>query len=197
MRSMIGGGLLLAAAALATPAEAAAGAGLFDWPTLLFLVLAGIVIFLGLGSMQRKQRVQAVETVVHGNFADYTLEVLANAAKIDGRVDDAERQAITDVMTQIKGAPFARTEADAALLRARLNKDQLIAYLSARARTFTLDQKTALLKGVLSVAMADGHFHEREHAIYLDYIAAVGFERKTAPEILQRWVHDMAAGKYS
>ena len=197
MRSLIGGAMMLTFTAFATPADAKSGDGGFDVATIIFLVLAGIVIFLGLTTLQRKQRVQAVETVVQGKFTDFMLEVLANAARIDGHVDDAERQAIVDVMSQANGALFARADADAALSRATLNKAQLVTYLNAKARTFTIAQKTALLKGVLTVAMADGRFDEREHAVYLDYIAAIGFDHKTAPQILQQLIHDLASGKYS
>jgi uncharacterized membrane protein YebE (DUF533 family) len=168
-----------------------------DYLPWLGFALALLVIWFAGRAWMRKQRAQETEAAVHGDYAAYLLEVLANAAKIDGRVDEAERQAITDVMTQVKGAPFAREAVDAALTRVRLGKEELVAYLAAKANVFSTEQKTTLLKGVLSVAMADGHFDGREHAIYLDYIAAIGFERKGAPEMLQGWVRDLAAGKYS
>jgi hypothetical protein len=52
----------------------------------------------------------------------------------------------------------------------------------------------ALLKALLSVFTADGSFDETEHAALVDYTAAVGFDRQSAPEILRGISRDFARG---
>ena len=168
-----------------------------DFTPWIVLLLAAAAIWIAGSSYLRKQRAQAAEAVVGNDFGSLLLAALAMAAKIDGRIDETERVAMAEVMTQALGAAFARADVDAALANAKLSKEELVAYLAAKSMTFSVEQKTQVLKGVLSVAMADGRFDEREHAIYLDYIAAIGFEHRTAPQMLQDMVRDMAAGKYS
>jgi len=160
-------------------------------------LLAVVVIWIAGASYLRRRRAGAAAAVIGADYGSFLLHALSNAAAIDGRIDDAERGAIVEAMSQATGAPFPRDDVDAALTRTALSKDDLVAYLSLQGRQFSLEQKTELLKGLLSVAMADGRFQEREHAIYLDYIAAVGFEHETAPQIMQQLVHDLAANKYS
>ena len=78
--------------------------------------------------------------------------------------------------------------------QAQLSKDELVAYLAAKANAFTREQKTALLKALLGVFAADGRFDETEHAALVDYTAAVGFDRKSAPEMLRGLTRDFARG---
>ena len=61
---------------------------------------------------------------------------------------------------------------------AGLNKDELVAFLAARSRQFTRDQKVGLLKALMSVFVADGKFDETEHAALMEYTAAIGFETR-------------------
>lgn len=164
-----------------------------------WIVVSAIAVAIWFASRayMRRHLAHEAERALGASFADFALEVLANAAKLDGRIDESERQTITDIMSQATGAPYARAEVDAALKRAGLGHDQLVAYLATHANKFTNAQKLTLLKGVLSVAMADGHFDQREHDVYLAYIQAVGFERQGAPDMLRGIVRDLAAGKYS
>lgn len=168
-----------------------------DLTTWIVTLLAAAAIWIAGSSYLRKQRAKAAEAVIGNDFGSFLLAALANAVKIDGRIDESERVAMVEVMTQALGAPFERADVDTALANARLSKEELVAYLGAKSITFSVEQKTQVLKGVLTVAMADGRFDEREHAIYLDYIAAVGFEHRSAPQMLQDMVRDLAAGKYS
>lgn len=168
-----------------------------DLTLLVGLALAFAAIWIAGSSWLRKQRARKAAATVGNDYGSFLLAALANAAKIDGRIDEAERAAIVEAMSQATGAPFSRDDVDAALSKASLSKDELVAYLAADGRQFSMDQKAQLLKAVLSVAMADGRFDEREHAIYLDYIAAVGFDHRSAPQMLQQMVRDLAAGKYS
>jgi uncharacterized membrane protein YebE (DUF533 family) len=168
-----------------------------DYMPLLIVVLAIVAVWIAASSYLKKRRANTAAAVVGNDYGSFLLAALANAARIDGRVDEAERTAMADAMSQATGAPFSRQDVDGALSKARLSKDELVAYLASNGRQFSLDQKSQLLKAVLSVAMADGRFDEREHAIYLDYIAAVGFDHRSAPQMLQEMVRDLAAGKYS
>ena len=52
----------------------------------------------------------------------------------------------------------------------------------------------ALLKALLSVFVADGRFDEREHAALVDYTEAIGFDRKSAPDMLKGLTRDFAKG---
>jgi uncharacterized membrane protein YebE (DUF533 family) len=82
-----------------------------------------------------------------------------------------------------------------ALTSAQLTKDELVAYLAARSGKFSREQKMALLKALLSVFSADGRFDETEHAALVDYTAAVGFDRQSAPEMLRGIARDFQRGR--
>jgi uncharacterized membrane protein YebE (DUF533 family) len=176
-----------AAAASAAPAEPG-GAALA-----LFVVVAAVIGWVGLRSMVRSLRAGKAESVVGGRFADYALAALVNAAKIDGRVNDEERNAIARAMVELSSG-FDTAEVAPAFASAKLNKDELIDYLSAKAGAFSREQKTALLRALLAVFVADGRFDETEHAALVDYTAAVGFDRKSAPEMLRGLARDFARG---
>jgi len=117
-------------------------------------------------------------------FADFLLEALVNAARIDGAAAEAEREAIVAAMGEAKGAPFARTEVDAAIERASLTREDLTAYLAKHGARFTRDEKMAILRGLLSVIAADGVFAEQEKAALMGYIEAIGFGGGQASSIL-------------
>lgn len=151
---------------------------------LLALALAALAYWFGATTMQQKRRADETAQVVGGDYGQYLLEVLANAANIDARVEEAERAAIVRVMSEA-GAPVARDKVDDALAKARLSKEQLLAYLRERSGAFTEEQKLTLLRGVLAVANADGQFVQREQEIYQRYIEAVGVRRQSAPVTVQ------------
>ena len=163
---------------------------------LLVFAFAAIVFWIAATSMQRKRYARETAAVVGGDFAAYLLEVLANAAKIDGRIDEAERHAAVRVMSDATGAAFERAKVDTAIEVARLNHAQLLAYLQERSAAFSTEQKLLLLKGVLSVAAADGRFDQREHDAYLAYFEAVGFSRKSAPQMLQEMIEASVQQRY-
>jgi uncharacterized membrane protein YebE (DUF533 family) len=160
----------------------------------LFILIVIVAAWIGLRQIVRSLRAGKTEARVHGSFADYAREVLVNAAKIDGRVSDSERAAVARAMSELAGPAHDETKLLAAFAEARLNKDELVAYLAARSRAFTRDQKMALLKALLSVFTADGSFDETEHAALVDYTAAFGFDRQSAPEILRGISRDFARG---
>jgi uncharacterized membrane protein YebE (DUF533 family) len=160
----------------------------------LLVVIAAVAGWVGLRSLVRSLRARKTETTVGGRFEAYALEALANAARIDGRVNDEERAAVARAMTEVAGPAFDAARVDAAFASAKLSKDELVAYLAAKSGAFTREQKTALLKALLSVFVADGRFDETEHAALVDYTAAVGFDRKSAPEMLRGLTRDFARG---
>ena len=160
----------------------------------LLVLIAAVAGWLGLRSMVRSLRAGRTQAVVEGKFSKYALEALVNAAKIDGRVGEEERKAVALAMTEVAGASFDAAKIGPAFANARLSKDELVAYLSARAGAFTREQKTALLKALLTVFAADGRFDETEHAALIDYTAAVGFDRQSAPEMLRSLTRDFARG---
>ncbi|HCK83590.1 MAG TPA: hypothetical protein DHW63_03465 [Hyphomonadaceae bacterium] len=145
----------------------------------------------------RRLRAGKTERVVHGAFDEYALAALVNAAKLDGRVADAERAAILAAMREIAGASFATGAVDAAFASAALSKGELVDYLATRASKLSHAQKTALLKALLAVFVADGRFDEAEHHALVDYTAAIGFDRKSAPERLRGLVGDMVKERIS
>jgi uncharacterized membrane protein YebE (DUF533 family) len=173
----------------ATPASSAlSGSAVL---ALFIFVVVGWICFRVVARALRARKAQAT---VGGSFEDYVLEALANAARIDGRLNPAERTAIASAMRDIAGPSFDEARVEAALTRARLGKAELVAYLASRAGSFTHEQKSALLRALLAVFVSDGAFDEIEHAALVDYTAAVGFDRKSAPQMLRRIADDFARG---
>ena len=156
----------------------------------LIVILAG---WFGLRTLVREMRARKAAKAVGGSFPDYALEVLVNAAKIDGRVNPQEQRAIAAAMNDL--APSLKPErVEATFASAALSKDELIAYLQAKSGAFSTAQKTALLTALLTVFVADESFDEAEHAALVDYTAAVGFDRQSAPEMLRRLSRDFVRG---
>lgn len=185
--------VLFALPSLATAATSAPSGDTGGGALALFVLVVAIVGWIGVRQLVRGMRARRTAGAVGESYATYVLEALVNAAKIDGRVNDAERAAIAAAMREI--APdFDTSSVAPALERARLTKDELVAYLAAKAGSFSREQKTALLKALLSVFVADGQFHETEHGALVDYTAAVGFDRQSAPEMLRGIVRDFRRG---
>ncbi len=161
----------------------------------LFVIVAAIALWFALRTFVRSLRARKTERTVGASFTDYALEVLVNAAKIDGRIKDEERREIARAIGELAGPTYNAQVVEAAFARAKLNKDELVAYLAARSQVFSRDQKVALLKALLSVFVADGRFDEAEHAALVDYTEAVGFDRQSAPEMLHGLSQDFARGR--
>lgn len=159
----------------------------------LFALIVIVAAWLGLRNLIRTLRAGKTRSVVGTAFTDYAREALVNAAKIDGRVSDDERAAVARALTDLVGA-HDEGKLATVFTTARLSKDELVAYLATHARAFSREQKTALLKALLSVFSADGTFDETEHGALVDYTAAVGFDRQTAPEILRGLAGDFRRG---
>lgn len=154
----------------------------------LFVVIVAAALWLALRAFVRGLRANKTQTETGGEFTGYALEALVNAAKIDGRVNPEEKRAITLAMRDIAGEAFEAAKVEECFSRARLTKDELVAFLSSRSSGFTRDQKVALLKALMSVFVSDGKFDESEHSALLDYTSAVGFDRQGAPEMLRGFV---------
>jgi uncharacterized membrane protein YebE (DUF533 family) len=151
----------------------------------LFVVVAAVALWIALRAFIRGLRANKTQIATGGDFTGYALEALVNAAKLDGRVNDAERRAITIAMREIAGEAFEAVKVEEAFARTGLNKDELISFLAARSRAFTRDQKVALLKALMAVFVSDGKFEESEHGALMDYTAAIGFDREGAPQLLR------------
>jgi uncharacterized membrane protein YebE (DUF533 family) len=160
----------------------------------LFLLVVLVAAWLGMRTFVRSLQARRAERAVGASFPDYALQALVNAAKIDGRVNDEERRAIASAMSELGGPVYTAQVVQDAFAKARLSKDELVAYLAARAKGFSREQKTALLKALLSVFVADGKFDEREHHALVDYTEAVGFDRQGAPDMLRGLSRDFARG---
>ncbi|MBS0386560.1 MAG: TerB family tellurite resistance protein, partial [Proteobacteria bacterium] len=113
--------------------------------------------------------------------------------KLDGRVDAREGEAILSASRE-SGAARDPAALDAAFANAQLSKGELIAYLQAKSRAFTRDQKVWLLKALLAVFVSDGRFDESEHAALVDYTAAIGFDRESAPNVLRNLSRQFTRG---
>lgn len=163
----------------------------------VLVLLAVAISWIALRFLIRRLRAGKTERAVHGAFHEYALAALVNAARLDGRVADAERAAILAAMREIAGADFAASAVDAAFAGAGLAKSELVAYLAERASRFSHGQKTALLKALLAVFVADGRFDETEHHALVEYTAAIGFDRKSAAERLRGLVSDMVKERIS
>lgn len=151
----------------------------------LFVVIAAVALWVAFRAFIRGLQAKKTETATGGDFAGYALEALVNAAKLDGRINDEERRAITIAMREIAGEAFEAVKVEEAFARPGLNKDELISFLAARSRAFTRDQKVALLKALMAVFVSDGKFEETEHGALMDYTAAIGFDREGAPQLLR------------
>jgi len=160
----------------------------------LFVIIVAVALWLALRAFIRGLRAQKTQSATGGDFAGYVLQALVNAAKIDGRVNDAEKRAIAAAMRELAGEAFETVKVEECFATARLNKDELVDFLAARSSAFTRDQKVALLKALMSVFVADGKFDEVEHAALMDYTAAIGFDRQSAPQMLRGLVGDFKRG---
>jgi uncharacterized membrane protein YebE (DUF533 family) len=181
--------MLIAEAAAQTPAPAAATDN--SGALAVLVLVAAALAWIGLRMLIRRLRAGRTERVVHGAFNEYALAALVNAAKLDGRVAEAERAAILAAMREIAGADYQATALAAGFAGPALSKDELVAYLAMRAAKFDHRQKTALLRALLNVFVADGRFDESEHHALIEYTAAIGFDRKTAPQRLRGLVDAM------
>jgi tellurite resistance protein len=170
-------------------AEDTAGATL----ALFLLVVVGAA-WLALRTFVRSLRARKTERTIGASFADYALEALVNAAKIDGRVNDDERRAVARAVSELAGPTYNAQVVEGAFTKARLSKDELVAYLAGRSRVFSRDQKVALLNALLAVFVSDGKFDEREHAALVDYTAAIGFDRQGAPDMLRGLTRNFTRG---
>jgi tellurite resistance protein len=160
----------------------------------LFLLVVIGAAWLALRTFVRSLRARKTERAVGANFAEYALEALVNAAKIDGRVNDDERRAVARAVAEMAGPTYNAQIVEAAFGKARLSKDELVAYLAARSKVFSRDQKVALLNALLAVFVSDGKFDEREHAALVDYTAAIGFDRQGAPDMLRNLTRNFTRG---
>ncbi len=88
-------------------------------------------------------------------------------------------------MRDIAGAGFEASQIEAGFAAPALSKAELIDYLRLKAAKLSHEQKTALLKALLAVFVADGKFDESEHHALVDYTAAIGFDRQGAAEMLR------------
>ena len=185
----------LAVLLAAAPAAAATSApSVLSGASILAFFIFMVVAWISFRVVARALRARKTQAAVGGSFEDYVLEALANAAHIDGRLNPAERTAIASAMREIAGPGFEEARVETALSRARLSKAELVAYLASRAGAFSHEQKSALLKALLAVFVADGAFDEIEHAALVDYTAAVGFDRQSAPQMLRRIAGDFSRG---
>lgn len=157
------------------------------------LVIALVAVWLAVLWFTRSLRARKTEAATGGRFADFALQALVNAARLDGRVEEAERVAITAALSEA-GILVDPQALVGAFENAKLSKDELVAYLTARSGQFTREQKMALLKALLAVFVADGRFDEVEHAALVDYTAAVGFDRGGAPQMLRALAGDVKRG---
>ena len=153
-------------------------------PLALLILLVAAAGWFGLRTLVRGMRAGKTEAAVRGSFNDFAREALINAAKIDGRVEASERAAITTALKEL-GVDLDVAAITAAFAKAGLSKDELFAYLRNKSSAFSREQKTWLLRALLSVFVADGRFDESEHAALIDYTAAVGFDRQGAPGMLR------------
>lgn len=151
----------------------------------LFVLLVAAGGWIALRMMVRSLRSRKTEAAVGASFSAFALEALVNAARIDGRVAEEEKRAILAAMRQIDGEAYEAARVEAAFAKASLSKDELVAYLAAHARSFTRDQKAALLKGLLSVFVSDGRFDEGEHIALVHYTTAIGFDQQGAVQTLR------------
>jgi uncharacterized membrane protein YebE (DUF533 family) len=180
----------------AAAGAASAGAAPADSNAILalFVIVVAVGLWFALRTFTRSLQARKTERAVGASFTDYALEALVNAAKIDGRINDDERKAVARAIGELAGPTYNSTVVENAFAKARLNKDELLAYLTARSKVFSREQKTALLKALLSVFVADGRFDESEHAALVDYTEAVGFDRQSAPDMLRGLTKDFARG---
>ncbi|WP_395648322.1 TerB family tellurite resistance protein [Terricaulis sp.] len=174
---------LIATPAYATPAGEGPSPG--SAPLAILVLIVAVGGWLAVRAFISNLRANKTKAAVGDSFAGYALEVLVNAAKIDGRVNDTEQQAIAAAMSDIGGAAVELPAVQAAFAKAKLSKAELVAYLQMKAGAFSRDQKVQLLKALMSVFVADGRFDETEHAALVDYTAAVGFDRGKAPDLLK------------
>lgn len=190
MRTLV----LIAAATPGFAYAADGGASNGSAPLVILVLIIAVLGWLGLRSFLSNARAKKTEAATGGRFVDFALAALVNAAKIDGRVAEGERQAIASVMSELSGAPFDKSALDRAFADQTLGKNELVAYLETHGAAFSHDQKVLLLKALLQVFAADGNFDDVEHSALIDYTEAVGFDRRGAPERLRGLLRSASKG---
>lgn len=182
--------------AIALEGASSGGGSSVSAPMLAFLVAAAAIGAIFATSVWlRRSRAQRADGLIHGDFSAFVLAALANAAKLDGAITDVERAAIADAMKEVSSSGSDHAEIEAALARATLSKNELVAYLQEHGAVFSHDQKVLLLKLLVSVFVADELFDEGEHQALIDYTTALGFDRQSAPGRLRGLVSDLARGR--
>ncbi|MBY0564567.1 MAG: TerB family tellurite resistance protein [Hyphomonadaceae bacterium] len=176
-------------AAALTPVDPASGNGT---AFALILLLALVAMWFVARAIVRRIQASSADAVVHGDYDVFVIEALANAAKLDGRITAVERDVIVKSIRDACGHDASPAHVDDAIGRAALTKDALVAYLEQHSGAFSQAQKVGFLKALLSVLLADGRFDETEHHALIDYTAAIGFDRQSAPERLRGLIKDMA-----
>lgn len=161
----------------------------------LFAVLAAVAAWLAWRVVLHRQRASKAQSILHDDFTAFVLQALANAARLDGQVGAAERDAIAGALQELSGSPAESARLDAALSAAPLGKEDLLAYLEDHSARLSHDQKVGFLRALLAVFVADGRFDESEHQALIEFTAAIGFDRQTAPGRLRGLLSDMARGR--
>jgi uncharacterized membrane protein YebE (DUF533 family) len=161
----------------------------------LLALLAAAAAWMVWRVLMHRLRAAKAEAIVHDDFVAFALHALASAARIDGEVGSAERDAIGAAVREISGKPMESARVDAALSGSQLSKQELLAYLEEHSDRLSHEQKVGFLRALLSVFVADGRFDEGEHQALVEFTAAIGFDRQTAPGRLRGLLSDMARGR--
>jgi uncharacterized membrane protein YebE (DUF533 family) len=175
-------------------AQSAAAAENSSASLILLGLLGAAAVWLVWRVFAHRARAAKAEAALHDDFAAFVLQALASAALIDGQVGAGEREAIAAAIGEIAGERPSVEGVEAALA-AQLSKDDLLAYLDDHAARLSHEQKVGFLRALLSVFVADGKFDESEHQALIEFTAAVGFDRQSAPGRLRGLLSDMARGR--
>jgi tellurite resistance protein len=119
-------------------------------------------------------------------FVEYVKRIMIFTALADGRVDDAEGDAIREIYAGLSGTPLSRSDLERELYLGRLAKKGLANYARRFPGSLSEDMKEEAIKAVLTVANADGAVGQDERQLLSELAAEMGLAegrfRQLVPE---------------
>lgn len=117
--------------------------------------------------------------------------VMAKVTAADGIVDDAEISMMAVIYENLVGQPISEAELREEVSLVQQEDFGIHAYLSDVAHELNDKGKEAVVRGALSVAMADGDFDDSEHDMILEMAQALELSQAHYRGIVNQFMDDL------
>ena len=141
----------------------------------------------GILSVNPEQAAQDFEA----QFAIAIRCVMAKITAADGVVDDSEIEMMAVIYENLVGQPISEAELREEVRMVREESFGIHAYLADVAPELNDEGKEAVVRGALSVAMADGEFDDSEHDMILDMAQALELSQAHYRGIVDQFMEDL------